>query len=63
MLTASGNGNPFQYFYSYAFPVKPGEKHFIDFNFHYKGQAYTWEYNINLLNWRHRYTGIGTVEF
>lgn len=44
-------------------PVKPGEKRFIDFNFHYKGQVYTWEYNINLLTWRHRYTGIGTLEF
>ncbi|MBQ9337600.1 MAG: hypothetical protein IJS14_09945 [Lentisphaeria bacterium] len=26
-LTATGNGNPFQYFYTYAFPVKPGEKY------------------------------------
>ena len=25
--------------------------------------CYTWEYNINLINWRHRYTSIGTVEF
>ena len=45
-------------------PAEPGEKRFIDFNFH-KGKSgtYTWEYNINLLNWRHRYTGIGTIEF
>ena len=35
----------------------------IDFVYHVKNYCYTWEYNINLTNWRHRYTGIGTVEF
>ena len=44
-------------------PGKPGEKRFIDFNFHVQKTTYTWEYNINLLNWRHRYTAIGTLEF
>ncbi|MBE6386259.1 MAG: DUF4838 domain-containing protein [Lentisphaerae bacterium] len=44
-------------------PVKKGEKRFIDFVYHTKSYCYTWEYNINLINWRHRYTGIGTVEF
>ena len=44
-------------------PAQPGEKRFIDFNFHFKKEIYTWEYNLNLLNWRHRYTSIGTLEF
>ncbi|MBR4673021.1 MAG: DUF4838 domain-containing protein [Victivallales bacterium] len=44
-------------------PATPGEKRFIDFNFHFKKEVYTWEYNLNLLNWRHRYTSIGTLEF
>lgn len=44
-------------------PVKQGEKRMIDFVYHVKKYCYTWEYNINLLNWRHRYTSIGTVEF
>ena len=44
-------------------PAKSGEKRFIDFNFHFKKYVYTWEYNLNLLNWRHRYTAIGTLEF
>lgn len=44
-------------------PVKKGEKRMIDFVYHVKNYCYTWEYNINLTNWRHRYTGIGTVEF
>jgi hypothetical protein len=44
-------------------PATPGEKRFIDFNFHFKKEVYTWEYNLNLLNWRHRYTAIGTLEF
>ena len=44
-------------------PAVKGEKRMIDFVFHVKKYCYTWEYNINLLNWRHRYTSIGTLEF
>ena len=44
-------------------PAQPGEKRLIDFNFHFKKDVYTWEYNLNLVNWRHRYTSIGTLEF
>ena len=44
-------------------PVTKGEKRMIDFVYHVKQHCYTWEYNINLTNWRHRYTSIGTVEF
>ena len=44
-------------------PVTKGEKRLIDFVYHVKKYCYTWEYNINLINWRHRYTSIGTVEF
>ena len=44
-------------------PATKGEKRMIDFVFHVKQHCYTWEYNINLLNWRHRYTSIGTLEF
>lgn len=44
-------------------PTKKGEKRMIDFVYHAKKYCYTWEYNINLTNWRHRYTGIGTIEF
>ena len=43
--------------------VTKGEKRFIDLVYHVKKYCYTWEYNINLTNWRHRYTGIGTIEF
>ncbi|MBR7139466.1 MAG: DUF4838 domain-containing protein [Lentisphaeria bacterium] len=44
-------------------PAAKGERRHIDFVYHVKKYCYTWEYNINLLNWRHRYTGIGTLEF
>ena len=44
-------------------PAAKVEKRHIDFVYHVKKYCYTWEYNINLLNWRHRYTGIGTLEF
>ena len=44
-------------------PVTKGERRLIDFVYHVKKYCYTWEYNINLINWRHRYTSIGTVEF
>ena len=44
-------------------PVTKGEKRHIDFVYHAKNYCYTWEYNINLTNWRHRYTSIGTIEF
>ena len=44
-------------------PAKPGEKRHIDFTQHLGKQTYTWEYNLNLLNWHHRYSGIGTLQF
>ena len=44
-------------------PAAKGEKRMIDFVYHVKQHCYTWEYNINLTNWRHRYTSIGTIEF
>ena len=44
-------------------PVSAGEKRSIDFNFHFKKEIDIWEYNLNLLNRRHRYTAIGTLAF